>query len=90
MPVPHLVRGPPSAKAKTPSVTGRVQCATGVGAQSKRARSCRSPQELKARVSTPHFSRHDGHSGRTQFFSIFLSWFLYLSRMLWSLLRQAP
>lgn len=39
MPVPRLVRGPPSAKVKTPDVAGRVQCATGVGALVKRARS---------------------------------------------------
>lgn len=50
MPVPHLVRGPPSAKVKTPGVAGRVQCATGVGALVKRVRSCCFSTEPKART----------------------------------------
>lgn len=61
MPVPHLVRGPQSAKVKTPGVAGRVQCATGVGALVKRASSRCFPTELRARAVPWHSCGHGSH-----------------------------
>lgn len=50
MPVPRLVRGPPSAKAKSLTVAGRVQCATGVG----RDRIVTTPRSLVGKCVVEH------------------------------------